>query len=1750
MKKIKYYIFVFFFVCFLLACNKSSNELIQIQVKDFINESYIVDELNIEEYKLILYYSDGTKEYIDITSDMISDSDKYMLDSEGNHNLQIKYQGFITEISYEIIKSDIKYRFDYYLAELDGSYTFNSSQSFNTAFEIEFDFEDYDLKEFEGFVLENRYELLVDNDTKVYQFFYSRNEYNLNIYVEDRIVFSKKFLYGEKIDLNYVPEKENYTFSGYNIDIPEYMGIADVNLVSKFEPIMLTYRFFDYDGTLIGTKTSIKGSIITLPNNPGEYNDEKYTYTFEKWDNYHNGMILNESIDFTAVYSVHLNEYLVIFKNIDETILYIQKVKYGQTAIYLGEEPIRPQVEDKNYIFIGWDKSLNNITSDLVIYPLYEDITNKVLVNIVVDNKSYIEYVEIGSDIDLPESPFKEGYTFLGWDKSNLNITDSTTITAQFEINYYNISYLIDGELFGDVENLAYGSEISKKTAPKKDEHIFIGWSNEIDVVPASDYVVYGHYINIYDLHDVYDGVARKFSVYDSYKDYSINYYYNDEIVRNIVNAGDYKVILDFTEFNDLSYTFVYEFKISKANSIITANDIDVVYDGDEYSILYSLNHDEAEIVSTLNSFITAGEYFVTLSVPETKNYLGLTITKTVNIRKKTYDISSISFDSQTYIYDGTKKSIEISGELPEGLSVEYSLNSLTNAGEIDVVATFSGDFVNYVEVKPMEAKLTISKRNAIIKIDNQESLYGEELRQFTYDLVNVVDFLDIEIMKEEGLIVGDYELTTLYSNDNYNFTVVNGVYKIKRATYNLENIKFSEKSYIYDGTEKELIISGILPEGLTVSYVDNKLTNVGSTTAKAIFSGDFENYYPVDDMISTLVITKKPAYILIDSKTSIFGEELTEFTSTNIGFIENDNIEYEIIKEEGLEVGNYLLTTLYENDNYDINIVNGYYRIISAAFAGLKFENKVVEYDGNFHFLEALGGSDSLSVQYSNNLFKDSGIYEVEAIVSDGLDSVTLTATLTITKKNATILIDSKNSVYGEELTSFTYSLDGFIENINVEVLKENGLNAGEYKLYTNYVNNNYNIEYINGIYTIEKAEPVITMDTDQTLFEYNGNEHNLTASLNHNECKLIYLNNNRIATGNYVLKVISQETQNYNYGEFIFNYSIKYVVNFYNNNGEIIYTTHALLNDSVDFPLDYPIGDSSDFYYYEFNNWDKDINCIKGNTEIYPEFIIQPIKYVVQYIDGNGSILKEVKNLNYGDYVEEPLKAVKTSTSSSLAYIFSMWNPVDYENSVKTSKTERTITVEAIYEEVPAVAMINNNYFGNIVDALYASNSGDIVVVIKNNDGNYLISEDVIIKDGVTLYLPYDQGIPVDCPNGVLYNGTFSENNCYLNITLSNCTLTVYGDLIIGAVIGNSLYKNNNFLQGVINGAFSKIIMDNNSKIIVGDGILSSNLVCYGIIEDISSNGNSSISVNKNSVLAENFVIYDWRNENYMLSNFYNRGLVSPFNRYQLPYIKVPIRFNYGAFYQGIGKVYSVEMDDFYGMPFNIIGTGNKGMFRCADNNSYIIKDFFDSSKDVRIDSYTDNLKFDLYGDVNIYSLNIMYNLVLYSTEQVYFPIPYSMSINLHNCSMVINNKYKVLPGAKFVIDSDSMVIIRTNNIKDGVEPQVTSGLSVYESYDFNNAIKDIYPNSSQLTAANKKTYGEFINNGKFIIDSNFVYIGGKLTGDGELIKNYPTYKGLMREIPNLGVNSDDISKSDLILYYNGKRIGDNNIGTYKKD
>ncbi len=108
-----------------------------------------------------------------------------------------------------------------------------------------------------------------------------------------------------------------------------------------------------------------------------------------------------------------------------------------------------------------------------------------------------------------------------------------------------------------------------------------------------------------------------------------------------------------------------------------------------------------------------AGEYTVTVeaSVPEPFYVEYGKKTATLTVEKKSVDLSGLTFATTTYTYDGSEKKLEITGTLPEGVSVSYRNNVGTDAGTYAAEAIFSVPENNYNPVNPWKADLIIRKK-------------------------------------------------------------------------------------------------------------------------------------------------------------------------------------------------------------------------------------------------------------------------------------------------------------------------------------------------------------------------------------------------------------------------------------------------------------------------------------------------------------------------------------------------------------------------------------------------------------------------------------------------------------------------------------------------------------------------------------------------------------------------------------------------------------------------------------------------------------------------------------------------------------------------------------------------------------------------------------------------------------------------------------------------------------------------------
>lgn len=103
--------------------------------------------------------------------------------------------------------------------------------------------------------------------------------------------------------------------------------------------------------------------------------------------------------------------------------------------------------------------------------------------------------VEYGKNAVVPEIPTREGYTFIGWDKSLTSIKSDCTIKAQYKINTYTVKFFDSKGNVIKTEKVTYNQSATAPTdvnAPTG--YSFLGWSTDEYSAVKSDLNVYGIY--------------------------------------------------------------------------------------------------------------------------------------------------------------------------------------------------------------------------------------------------------------------------------------------------------------------------------------------------------------------------------------------------------------------------------------------------------------------------------------------------------------------------------------------------------------------------------------------------------------------------------------------------------------------------------------------------------------------------------------------------------------------------------------------------------------------------------------------------------------------------------------------------------------------------------------------------------------------------------------------------------------------------------------------------------------------------------------------------------------------------------------------------------------------------------------------------------------------------------------------------------------------------------------------------------
>ena len=335
------------------------------------------------------------------------------------------------------------------------------------------------------------------------------------------------------------PTREGYVFKGWYLDkgvwknevttanIEEVVR-ADVNVYAYWVEVIdrIEVRFLDYTGAEL-LKNVYERSDDQLAKDlaslrPSNYEDDKYSYTFDKWDCDISDNT-QELFIATPTYTRELRIFEVNFY-VDGNLYYTDYVKYGDDAdLSKVDDPTKPLDDVFKYEFVEWVGNLENITQNTNVSAKFNEIF--VIVHTVVfvnweGTRLDTVKVEEGQPVvyggEIPTRDSNEMYTyeFAGWATSNEdakleNVTCNFVATAQFneKIRTYTITFTDDDDnVISTLTDVPYGTDLRDsstfsiptnddafmESTPKYD-YTFIDWDQYLNRV-YSDMTVKGIY--------------------------------------------------------------------------------------------------------------------------------------------------------------------------------------------------------------------------------------------------------------------------------------------------------------------------------------------------------------------------------------------------------------------------------------------------------------------------------------------------------------------------------------------------------------------------------------------------------------------------------------------------------------------------------------------------------------------------------------------------------------------------------------------------------------------------------------------------------------------------------------------------------------------------------------------------------------------------------------------------------------------------------------------------------------------------------------------------------------------------------------------------------------------------------------------------------------------------------------------------------------------------------------------------------
>ena len=161
---------------------------------------------------------------------------------------------------------------------------------------------------------------------------------------------------------------------------------------------------------------------------------------------------------------------------------------FAALPVEYGEDAVLPEATPwhEGYHFTGWSADGRNITADCTITANYEQNSYTVRFVDYDGTELSVQTVLHGEAAELPASPAREGYTFVGWSGDVSAVTGDMTVTALYAVKTCTVFFTDwDGTVL-KTQEVNYGEDAEAPQAPSREGYTFTGWSGDYTNVTES----------------------------------------------------------------------------------------------------------------------------------------------------------------------------------------------------------------------------------------------------------------------------------------------------------------------------------------------------------------------------------------------------------------------------------------------------------------------------------------------------------------------------------------------------------------------------------------------------------------------------------------------------------------------------------------------------------------------------------------------------------------------------------------------------------------------------------------------------------------------------------------------------------------------------------------------------------------------------------------------------------------------------------------------------------------------------------------------------------------------------------------------------------------------------------------------------------------------------------------------------------------------------------------------------------------